>query len=140
MSDKNFKRIDPLFVLVVGGDATFTSCNKDVVIEGAREEVMQNISDHRRHNLPLKLTEKDIRWIDVEVHELSGDKSQLDIPYQTWVDEMWREWQESDREDEDREYLQFKELREKWEERFQSEQQDEIHDAILEAELDASGE
>ena len=116
-----YLRKTPLFVLVIGGEASFVSGQKADVLHEARDAVVQYIADHRRQDLPIQLTEEDLRWMDIEVHELNGSTSQMALPYQEWVDDMWREWEQDRLEEPEREYKHFLELREKWEERFQLE-------------------
>lgn len=115
-------RTHSIFVLLVGGEVVYTTSDSNDIMREARESVFQYISDHKRHDLPLKMTDEELRWMDIEVHELLGERSQVALPYQPWVDDYYREMKEGERQDEEREYKHFVELRRKWENRFQSEQ------------------
>jgi hypothetical protein len=121
MTEQMHKRQTPIYVLLDGGEVTFTSGDRGEVLREAHCAVDQHITDHLRHDLPIKLDDEEIRWIDVEVHELSGDKSQIALPYQQWADDYWVEVQEAERDEDEREYKRFLELRDEYEERFQLE-------------------
>lgn len=121
MTTQMHNRTHSIFVLLVGGEVVYTTSDSSDVFREARGSVYQYISDHKRHDLPLKMTDEELRWMDVEVHELLGERSQVALPYQEWIDDYYRELKEGEREDEEREYKRFVELRGKWEERFQAE-------------------
>jgi len=114
-------RKSPLSMMLADGEVCCLTSDPEEAIEEARMAVYQYISDHKRHHLPLKMTDDEIRSMDVEVHILDSG-SQIDLPYQQWVDDYYQEMQDDKKKEEEHEYKRFLELREKWEERFQLEE------------------
>jgi hypothetical protein len=104
-----YKRKDPIHVLLVGGEAAFSTSDMTHMLLEARTSFDQHITDHRRQDLPFKITEEDERWFDIEVHTLDGE-SQHELPFQEWLDDYYREEQAGRRQDEESEYRRFIEL------------------------------
>lgn len=122
MTEQMHKRETALYVLVNSGRVVYTTNDINDILCEARESVYMYISDHKRHELPFKVTGDALGRMDIEVHELLGKRSQVALPYQAWIDDYYREMKEGERENKEREYKRFVELRKKWEDRFQSEQ------------------
>jgi hypothetical protein len=120
MRDAEKYEIKPLFVVVQFGEVHSWTSSEQSALKSARECVEQQIVDHWRHKLPVKVTEDIARDLDVRLYRLDS-RSELTLPIQQWFDENYKQRQESARDDEEREYRRFLELRAKHEERFQRE-------------------
>ncbi|MBD3262535.1 MAG: hypothetical protein GF334_12855 [Candidatus Altiarchaeales archaeon] len=82
------------------------------VIDFCREWVYQQICDHHRNNLPLRVTEEVKRQFDIEVFKTTDT---IELPFQEWADDYYRELKEGEKEDERREYERYLELKAKFE-------------------------
>ena len=121
VGDKKYFRGSPMYVLLIGGEAVYSTSDPADAIREARESVHQYITDHMRNDLPVQLTDEDISWMDVELHKLLGESSQMDIPYQKWADEYFAQQEKWEEEEKEEEYRTFVRLRGIYEERFQAE-------------------
>jgi hypothetical protein len=103
------------------GEFAVSSDDEETIMAEAEMHCNQYICDFWRHDLPKKLNAEDKASLDVHVFDLQ-EMRKLDLPFQEWVDEWYADKREADREEEQREYKRYLELREKWEPRRLREQ------------------
>jgi hypothetical protein len=81
-------------------------------LQSCREQIDQQITDHHRHNLPLKVTPEIERRFDLRLFQTQGE---LELPFQEWVDDYYQQQQDWKKEREEQEYLRYLELKAKYE-------------------------
>ncbi len=113
--------IKPMYVVVQFGEIQSWSYSEEAALSSAAECVDQQIADHWRHKLPVQVTPEMARDLDIRMYRLDA-QSQVELPFQKWFDQYYQERQESARDEEEREYKRFLELRKKYEDRFLQEQ------------------
>jgi hypothetical protein len=110
------------FVMFTFGEFAFSSEDEETILTEAQMHCNQYICDFWRNcELPKKLTDEDKASLDVHVFDLQEMKK-LDLPFQDWVDDWYADKREAERDEEQREYKRYLELREKWEPRRLREQ------------------
>ena len=109
-----------LWIVLSGGEAAGISSNRHEAINIARDIARERVSDFYRDLLPFKVTPVVIRDLDVEVHPCFSRTAEA-LPFQEWIDDLYRSRVEGEKTDAEREYQRFVELREKYEARFQAE-------------------
>lgn len=105
-----------MYALIVDGEIEYIGHEKDVALKAAHSAVDQKISDHHRHRLPVHIDSTAAYELDVYVYEMNND-NRLDLPFQQWFDDYYAEMKEYDREQEEREWKHYLELREKFKDR-----------------------
>ena len=90
--------------------------DKEYVMREIRMHVDMYICDHRKHNLPLQVTEEEIRNLDVRLYALEPEGDVFPtLPIQEWYDQWYAERVQHKKEEEEREYQLFLELKAKYE-------------------------
>jgi len=105
------------YLVIVGGEIYEDTESKKDAFMFAHNYVDQHITDFLKHDLPIKINEDMIRKIDVYVAKISNEDL-VELPYQQWADEYYKDLKEDEKYMEEQEYKWFLELYEKFKDRL----------------------
>jgi hypothetical protein len=106
-----------LYVIVSGGEVSYSTNDREDCLLESRLSFDQHITDFLRHQLPMRLSEEDIRRVDLKVYELEDETLEIRLPFQEWLDDRYEENRKYEKDEAEREYKRYLELHEKYEAR-----------------------
>jgi hypothetical protein len=116
MIDKEYAR----YVLMVNGEIFYDTNDRDDALSQAHIAVGEKIGEWHRRDLPIKVTPEIAEELDVQLFLIIKDY-EVPLPLQSWFDEYHQEMKDYKASEEEREWKQFLELREKFKDRIAEE-------------------
>lgn len=110
----------PMYALIVNGEWESLDEDRESMVDRAKMWVMEKIGDHYRHGLPLKVTKEIARDVDTYIYKLTNENL-VELPLQAWFDEYHSDSEQSDIDEEMREWERYLELAEKFKDRIAKE-------------------
>ncbi len=106
------------FIMLTYGADTFACSDERSAMRECRQHITQVMCDHYQHKLPLVITPDIIRSFNIRLIKVGpeqGDVTEINLPYQEWADQYYRELRDSLDAVERHEIQRYLELKAKYE-------------------------